>query len=97
MNLKFKMSKKLTAVAEFTTDTTCIFSDECSPTSINTLRIITNDAGFEDLVQEVKDLAITLASTTRFDPVICLIKGKYMKVEELEPTESVTEDDPFAF
>jgi len=84
MNLKFKFGKKLTAVCEFTSDTQAIFSDECSPTSTNTLRIIENKDGFDALLEEAKELAIELASATRFKPVIALIQGKYLQVEELK-------------
>ncbi len=93
MNLKFKMGKKLTAVAEFISDTQCIFSDECSPSSLKTLRIMENDGGFENLLEDVKALAIDLASQTRFKPVICLIKGKYTDVQELEPAAAEDEDE----
>ena len=88
MNLKFKMSKKLTAVAQFVDETTCIFSDECSPTSVDTLRILTTDGTFEDLVEQAKDLAIDLASETRFDPVIALIMGDDMSIKTLEKKAS---------
>jgi len=97
MNLKFKMSKKLTAVVEFVNDTTAIFSDECSPHATQTLRILTNDAGFEDLLEDAKELAIQLAAPTRFKPVIFLIKGKHTDTQELEPAEAEELDNPFRF
>jgi len=96
MNLKFKMSKSLTAVAEFISDTECIFSDECSPSSIKTLRLMTNDKGFDNLVEDVEALTIELASSTRFKPVVCMIMGKHMDVRALEAEEvASSSDNPF--
>ena len=97
MNLKFKMSKKLTAVFEIISETQGIFSDECSPRSLKTLRLIESEDGFDALVDMAKDLAIELASSTRFKPVICLIKGKHMDVQELEASveDEDDSDNPF--
>ena len=97
MNLKYKMSQKLTMVAEFISDTCVLISDECSPQKgEGALRMLEGDS-FEDLVVEVKDLCILLASKTRFRPVICLIKGKYQTVDELDPKDADDSDNPFKF
>jgi len=82
MNLKFKWHNKVTAVIQITSDTTAIFSDEVSPTHINSLRLITSQSP-EDLKNQCITLTKELAGATRHPPVMVTIKDKAHKITKL--------------
>jgi len=92
MNLRFKLSKKITAVIQITSATTAIFSDECSPTHLNTLSIIEAET-FDELKAKCYNKAIELASHTRFDPIVCVVSNNTYKVITLEPAEADESED----
>ena len=73
MNLKSKLQHKVTAVVQIIDDTNAIFSDECSPTHVNALSIITA-ATKQDLWKAIKDRARETASAAKFRCIIALIK-----------------------
>jgi len=85
MTLKFKLTNKLTAVAQITNEerTACIFSDECSATPTDTLRVLTADTP-EALHTAIKALTIELASKTKFPPVVCYVSGDTYQIEKLK-------------
>ncbi len=82
MNLKFKLTHKITAVAQITSDTTAIYSDECSPTHRDTLTIIKAKSP-KKLRAKLDKHAISLAKATRFPAVICYIKDDTYEVKQL--------------
>lgn len=87
MNLKSKLQHKVTAVVSIIDDTSAIFSDECSPTHINALTIITA-ATKQDLWNAIKDRAREQASAAKFRCLIALIKGDtitYIRDEQPKP------------
>ncbi len=88
MNLKSKLQHKVTAVVQIIDDTNAIFSDECSPTHINALSIITA-ATKQDLWKAIKDRARETASAARFRCIIALIKPDntitYIRDEQPKP------------
>lgn len=90
MNLKFKLTKKITAVAQITDDNTAIFSDECSPTHRGALRIITAKSP-KKLRKKIDALAISLAEPTRFACVICYVKDDTYEVKQLTQSSATSE------
>ena len=92
MNLRYKMSKRVTSVVEIKSETIAIFSDECSPRALNSLSII-EAADLGELRAKVEALTITLAGATRFKPIMALVHGTQVKVIELEAESSVEGED----
>lgn len=84
MNLKAKLTNKITATVRIISGTQAIYSDECSPTHINTLSIITASTK-QDLWNAIKDRARTDAANAKFRCIIALIdtedKLTYLKDE----------------
>ena len=72
MNLKTKSSHRLTAVVKLVDDTTAIFSDECSPTHIDALSIITATTK-QDLWNAIRTKALQTAADAKFTCTIALI------------------------
>jgi len=72
MNLKTRLATRSTATVKFTSDTTCIYSDECSLTHVGALSIMTAETKI-DLWHAVCDRAIAEAAATKFKPIINVI------------------------
>jgi len=72
MNLKMKLTHKVTSTVQIITPTQCIYSDDVSPTHINALQVLEAPTK-EQLWDNIKALAISHAKPTRFKPVIALI------------------------
>lgn len=96
MNLKFKLTHKVTAVIQIISNTQAIVSDECTPGYDDVLQIV-KAKSIKELQSKCEQLTIEMASKTKFKPVMCTVfKGSY-KITKLEPakTEEKPVDNPF--
>jgi len=84
MNLKTKLSNRVTAILQYNTETQAIFSDECS-TSNRCLHIMEGVDKME-VYAKAKQLAIELAATTKFPPVLMIISpSNQVNIKHLQP------------
>ena len=95
MNLKSKLTARATSVVRFIDDTNCIFSDECSPTHIDALTIM-SAATKEELWTAVKAKAAATASATRFQGVILVITPENKLVQVALPKRQAAPDPEYA-
>ena len=72
MNLKMKLTQRVTAIARIVNNTTAVFSDEVSPTTDDCLRILEADDR-DKLIKLIQSLAAELNKDTRFDTVLLLV------------------------
>ena len=72
MNLKSKLTNKVTHVVKILSATQAIMSDECSPSHVNALTIV-EAADKTELWSKIRSVAQSQASLTRFPLVIALI------------------------
>lgn len=87
MNLKFKLTKKLTAVVQILDDNTAIFSDECSPSHKQCMTIIKAKSAAK-LKKKCDKHAIKLAKPTRFPATICYVRDDKYEIIQLAPTKT---------
>lgn len=88
MNLKMKLTHKVTSAVQIISDTQCIFSDECSPTHMRALVLI-NAPDREQLMLIIKKHAVNLAAQTKFPPILALI-DEHNHIEYLNINGKVT-------
>ena len=72
MNLKSKLTNKVTHVVKIISATQAIMSDECSPSHVNALTLV-EAADKTELWSEIRSVAQSQAYLTRFPCVVALI------------------------
>ena len=72
MNLKSKLTAKVTHVVKIISATQAIMSDECSPSHVNALTIV-EAANKQELWDKIRSVSQSQASLTRFPCVVALI------------------------
>ncbi len=72
MNLKFKLSHKITATATIINDTQAIFTDECTASVLSTSHIITAD-NLKELWSQIYFNTIATTKLTTHKPILALI------------------------
>lgn len=86
MNLKTKLTHKVTSILQYNTETFAIFSDECSTN--NRCMHILEGADKMEIYNKAKDLAVQLASTTKFPPVLMIISPtSQVNIKHLQPLQ----------